>query len=127
MLPSSRVRTAPPAPRTLPSRSTQTSNHAPPILWVGGALVVHATQQERIMPDISLCFQRSCDRRSGCYRYRARPSPDWQSYGTFPEKNCDAFVKILPGDNLLDVEDLDAEWSRIFPSREPHEETETTR
>jgi len=43
------------------------------------------------MPDISMCSQKSCKKREHCYRYRAIPSPYWQSYmGPDPE-NCEHF------------------------------------
>lgn len=35
------------------------------------------------MPDISMCANKDCTLRMGCYRYRALPDPYRQSYGGF--------------------------------------------
>jgi hypothetical protein len=35
------------------------------------------------MPDISMCSNKKCKQRKTCYRFTARPSIPWQSYGSF--------------------------------------------
>ncbi len=35
------------------------------------------------MPDISMCDNIECSKRSTCYRYRAVPDKYWQSYASF--------------------------------------------
>ena len=35
------------------------------------------------MPDISMCQNKSCPKKCMCYRFTAKPSEYWQSYGAF--------------------------------------------
>ena len=42
------------------------------------------------MPDISMCANEMCKRRSECYRYTATPS-DYQSYMEFDDNDCEYF------------------------------------
>lgn len=35
------------------------------------------------MPDITMCCNYDCPFKSKCYRYRAVPDPDWQSFAYF--------------------------------------------
>jgi hypothetical protein len=35
------------------------------------------------VPDISMCAGKGCDRRETCYRFKATPTPGWQSYANF--------------------------------------------
>jgi hypothetical protein len=35
------------------------------------------------MPDISMCKDKNCPKRDTCYRFTAKPTMDWQSYGDF--------------------------------------------
>jgi hypothetical protein len=44
--------------------------------------------------DISMCENKTCKKRESCYRFTAKPSSHWQSYGTFkPDEtgNCNFF------------------------------------
>jgi hypothetical protein len=40
---------------------------------------------EGFMPDITMCSNLLCIKRSVCYRYMATPNNHWQSYASF---NC---------------------------------------
>ena len=50
------------------------------------------------MPDISMCWGTDCISRRDCYRFRAVPNPNWQSYfiqdDSFGETgpNCEHFI-----------------------------------
>jgi len=58
------------------------------------------------MPDISKCRNKKCDRKNECYRYRVIPSPMFQTYGVFDEKDCKHFSQIREDDiNLKEVEE----------------------
>lgn len=49
------------------------------------------------MPDISMCLNKNCPSRMSCFRYRAAPNPNWQSYASFtPDTSgrCDAFMRL---------------------------------
>lgn len=49
------------------------------------------------MSDISMCATDTCPSRSECYRFRAEPSPYWQSYlyGKPDERGrCDHFWPV---------------------------------
>ena len=35
------------------------------------------------MPDISMCLNKTCDKRKNCYRFMAIPNPYRQSYMEF--------------------------------------------
>ena len=41
------------------------------------------------MPDISMCKGTGCSKRNNCYRYRAQPHPNRQSYFAKPPKKPD--------------------------------------
>ena len=45
------------------------------------------------MPDISMCNNDKCNKKSDCYRYCAIPS-SWQSYAHFDEVDCQYFMHI---------------------------------
>jgi len=32
------------------------------------------------MPDITMCKGKGCPKKENCWRYRAIPTPNWQSY-----------------------------------------------
>lgn len=49
------------------------------------------------MPDISMCQDKECPKRSKCYRFTAAHSPLWQAYYTQSPRNqetneCDYFM-----------------------------------
>lgn len=57
------------------------------------------------MPDIALCNNNDCPRRTKCYRFMAVPNPYRQSYSTFPvdedeiaSGTCSFFSPIRPDD-----------------------------
>lgn len=37
------------------------------------------------MPDITMCKSKDCPERENCYRYKAIPTPYWQSYSDFSQ------------------------------------------
>lgn len=39
------------------------------------------------MPDITMCNNSKCPIAQWCYRYRAIPTPHWQSYAHFEPKS----------------------------------------
>ena len=43
------------------------------------------------MPDITMCMNDDCSKKEKCYRYTAIPTPNWQSYSKFEEKDCNSF------------------------------------
>lgn len=56
------------------------------------------------MPDISMCFGNGCPIKEDCYRFKAKPDKDYQSYFVDPPFNivesdeqpsCDYFWKIF--------------------------------
>ena len=64
------------------------------------------------MPDITMCSNRECPLRSGCYRYRAVPNGDWQSYSGFNHRiagdtGCQYFVNLREGDVLRSFDKAD--------------------
>lgn len=61
------------------------------------------------MPDISMCSNGDCPSRESCYRYRAVPNPDWQSYSHFePDKDgCPWFCAIASGDGIRSMEEIE--------------------
>ena len=56
------------------------------------------------MPDIAMCSGEGCSRKEACYRHRARPTPQRQSYFASPplrpNGTCPYFAEIHPGDAL---------------------------
>ena len=48
------------------------------------------------MPDITMCLNNNCPRKTRCYRYCAVPS-DWQSFAHFEHKECENFREIPEG------------------------------
>lgn len=66
------------------------------------------------MPDISMCSNGNCPLRTLCYRYRAVPSPQGQSYTWFGPKyigpgkvDCEWFAIIAPGDRLRSMDEIE--------------------
>ena len=57
------------------------------------------------MPDISLCQNQRCELKDICYRYKAKPNGEYQTYGSFyptintrtREMECEYFMKIYKG------------------------------
>ena len=47
------------------------------------------------MPDISMCMNKECPLREGCYRATAEPDEYWQTYSSFEyisaEEKCDHY------------------------------------
>jgi hypothetical protein len=70
------------------------------------------------MPDISMCTNRTCPKRSDCYRYRVVPNDHRQSYGSFTHTEaepCSQFSKVREGDPLVPTQQVDrrlAEWGQ---------------
>lgn len=62
------------------------------------------------MPDITMCEGTSCPLRENCYRKRAVPTPNWQSYfASAPvdkEGNCTYFWKIDKYDRLQTTNEI---------------------
>ena len=60
------------------------------------------------MPDIAMCRGDGCPRKAECYRYRAVPTPQRQSYFSHPpvqsDGACDKFLKLRRGDRLIDLD-----------------------
>jgi len=48
------------------------------------------------MPDISMCSSKECPKREQCYRAKAKPSGDRQSWINFflPGVECENFMEI---------------------------------
>jgi hypothetical protein len=50
------------------------------------------------MPDISMCQNTTCPSRMKCYRYRAKPNGDRQSWAAFAPADgdpiCNAFMEV---------------------------------
>lgn len=61
------------------------------------------------MPDISMCANKTCDKRLTCYRYRARPNEHWQSYANFDAEDCEHYWAIDASDlkNIRTVDELE--------------------
>ena len=57
------------------------------------------------MPDIAMCSGTGCPRRNECYRHRALPNGDRQSWFAQPpikaDLSCDAFKVIYQGQTRL--------------------------
>lgn len=52
--------------------------------------------------DISKCFGKDCPRKETCYRYTAKPSEYYQSYGSFEQNrnsdgDCGYYWKVEKG------------------------------
>lgn len=46
------------------------------------------------MPDISMCYGEGCEKKDERYRYKAKPTPHWQSYFVTPpikDGQCEHF------------------------------------
>ena len=59
------------------------------------------------MPDITMCKKIQCPKAIDCYRLRASPNPQYQSYNSFPglcnkEDNYCMFMKIRLDDKIVD-------------------------
>lgn len=50
------------------------------------------------MPDITMCQNKKCKRRSNCYRFIAIPDKFYQSYFMPNEKECTNFVQATKSD-----------------------------
>lgn len=70
------------------------------------------------MPDITMCWNKTCPLRDKCYRYRAIPDKYWQSFaefrpntiniGTETITECDHFWNIeKTGCPILPTEEVD--------------------
>jgi hypothetical protein len=60
------------------------------------------------MPDISMCKNETCPKRTKCYRFMAVPNQR-QSYAGFSDsedKPCHAFAALGPGDHVLTAEHI---------------------
>jgi len=60
------------------------------------------------MPDISMCGDRKCLLKENCYRFKAKPNPDYQAYGGFKYdkgSGCEHIIPMLPATELLDTTD----------------------
>lgn len=55
------------------------------------------------MADISMCANKTCEKRADCYRYRACPSEFRQAYAGFthPDHNC--FWPLTEGRLIRDM------------------------
>lgn len=66
------------------------------------------------MPDITMCDGKGCPIRNHCYRHRARPTPNWQSWfakAPWDGKDCVEAIDIAYGARLrprISQEDTDA-------------------
>lgn len=61
------------------------------------------------MVDIAKCPGEGCSKRNECYRHRAYPDSQWQSYMTTPEKKgeeCEMFMPI-EGRRVMSIMDFD--------------------
>ena len=69
------------------------------------------------MPDITMCTGGDCPLREKCYRYRATPIPQWQSY--FQQPPIDAEI-IAGKDTCTHFWPLTDTWGplRDIPERE---------
>ncbi len=58
------------------------------------------------MPDIAMCKGGDCPRKAECYRFRAVPTPQRQSYFMTPpvraDGSCTHFMKLMKDDRLAD-------------------------
>lgn len=54
------------------------------------------------MADISMCKKHNCERKSNCYRYKAKPNNYWQPYFHFDyEKDPTCFYPIEQNEKIL--------------------------
>ncbi len=51
------------------------------------------------MPDITMCANHKCEKRTECYRYMAVASL-WQSWTSFDPSTMNCFVPVKKGDNV---------------------------
>lgn len=50
------------------------------------------------MPDITMCRNKKCKRKTECYRYIAIPNKFYQSYFIPNEKKCENFIQATESD-----------------------------
>lgn len=61
-----------------------------------------------IKPDITMCVNPECDKRDRCYRYRAIPNEEYQSYCMFDyTRKLSCFMYINKTDKINSTEDID--------------------
>lgn len=69
------------------------------------------------MPDISMCANKDCTLRMGCYRYRAVPNPYRQSFGGFSEP-CKHFWPLEEASTKLNsIETMKNQESKQDPDK----------
>ena len=74
------------------------------------------------MPDITMCDGQGCLQKNKCYRYRAEPTPYWQSYfmeapyevilkldDKVADTTCDYFWPLGIGMVLKEIDDAESE------------------
>ncbi|MDQ4121683.1 MAG: hypothetical protein M3209_09585 [Acidobacteriota bacterium] len=67
------------------------------------------------MPDIAMCSRDDCPMKRNCYRYRAVPTPNWQTYAFFEpesENECDGFMQIRDGTRTRTMTEIADERKR---------------
>lgn len=57
------------------------------------------------MPDISMCSNKECPLREGCYRFLATPSEYWQSYCRFEPNKSGECTMYWPVNNRRGVDE----------------------
>ena len=75
------------------------------------------------MPDLAMCNNSTCELRTNCFRYRAKPDPHWQSYGYFESVNgeCNNQIGIYLGDSrVFTVEEVDARNKKATKEASPN-------
>jgi len=63
------------------------------------------------MPDLAMCKNFECARRSGCYRYMAIPKPshqEWHNIELGDGDSCESFLQLQRADRVQRLEDADA-------------------
>jgi hypothetical protein len=57
------------------------------------------------MPDISMCDNKSCPLKENCYRFKAVPNPNRQSYMEFKHKDgkCLDFYQVQKGHRIITI------------------------
>lgn len=67
------------------------------------------------MPDITMCSNRQCEKRSTCYRYCAVPTPGRQSVAKFMSRDCEHYREITGYDFVQSSRQVDRQidgWRR---------------
>lgn len=64
------------------------------------------------MPDMTMCSNRSCEKRASCLRYLAVPDMAYQSYSLFLPRGggCKDWLPVSRAAFVLSLADADSLW-----------------